>query len=591
MSLDPGTVLAVVSLTFQAFAGCVKGFVLLSTAHNLGKDASLLRTLLNLEEYHFTQWARKVGLTEPGARLDPRLNQSLAAELMRQLEILLSTDKIRERYKMELVADLPTDVTRLDKPSDDASALGVLGQVVSDATRGEILARAKLIQSKNSLPKRLWWAAVDKNRFEDLVRDVRAIVQGLWALLDSFQQDDVMSRIQQVLSVVIEVSKDVTGLRDLQTALKSSADETTRDNGSLAASAGIKAVRVELQDDGSSSSLAQSVPIIQPLGRSRRDILLKPLSRRLLTKFVPKSSNASIGVGFFAGEPVLVEFKSVIPKLKSKLKTRVENLAVLLSTPKDPSFFTLHCLGFFEDGDRFAFIFQYPTIPTNFPTALHPVSLLDLLRDPTMQPSVTARIRLTLNLCSTLLALHTAGWLHKDFRSENILFFPSHQSSSPVPSRNFLSKPYLTGFTFSRMDSLTEISEQPSADPLSDIYRHPQALGDPSVSFEKYMDIYSLGVVMVEIAEWRALKTLVRKFVDITSDGVDIPLSALAGVGPWLVREKVGSGAVDFRMGEVFGRAVERFLGDGVSKDVGVDGKEPRELLRGFVEELKRCFV
>lgn len=35
MSLDPGTALAVVSLTFQAFAGCVKGFVLLSTAHNL----------------------------------------------------------------------------------------------------------------------------------------------------------------------------------------------------------------------------------------------------------------------------------------------------------------------------------------------------------------------------------------------------------------------------------------------------------------------------------------------------------------------------------------------------------------------------
>lgn len=583
MSLDPGTALAVVSLTFQAFAGCVKGFVLLSTAHNLGKDASLLRTLLNLEEYHFTQWARKVGLTEPGARLNPRLNHNLAAELMRQLEILLGTDKIRERYKMELVVDLPKNVTE-HKLSDGASALNVLGQVVSDETRGEILARAKLIQSKNILPKRLWWAAVDKNRFEELVRDVRAIVQGLWALLDSFQQDEVMSNIQQILSVVIEVSKDVNSLKDLQTALKSATDETTRENGSLAAAAGIKAVRMELEDDGSSSSLAQS------LARPRRDILLKPLSRTLLTNFVPKSGNSSIGTGFYAGEQVLVEFKSVIPKLKSKLKTRVENLAVLLSTTKDPSFLTLHCLGFFEDGDRFAFIFQYPTKPASFSTALTPVSLLDLLRDPTMQPSVTARIRLTLNLCSTLLALHTAGWLHKDFRSENILFFPAHQSSSSVPSRYSLSEPYLTGFAFSRIDSPAEISEQPSADPLSDIYRHPHALGDPSVSFEKRMDLYSLGVVMVEIAEWRALKALVRKCVDVTSDMVDVPLSALAGVGPWLVRERVKNGAVSFRMGEVFARAVEKFLEDGVSREAGADGEEAG-VLRGVVGELKKCFV
>ena len=150
MSLDPGTALAVVSLTFEVFAGCVKGFVLLSTAHNLGKDASLLRTLLNLEEYHFTQWAVKVGLTKPDVRLDPRLNQTLAADLMRQLEILLLTDKIRERYKMELVVDIPKDVKRLERQYDDVSSFGLLGQTVSDETRGEILARAKLIQSINS---------------------------------------------------------------------------------------------------------------------------------------------------------------------------------------------------------------------------------------------------------------------------------------------------------------------------------------------------------------------------------------------------------------------------------------------------------
>lgn len=61
--MDPGAALAVVSLVFQVFGGCVKGFVLLSEAHNLGRDAAYLRTMLNLEEYRFTQWAKTVGLT------------------------------------------------------------------------------------------------------------------------------------------------------------------------------------------------------------------------------------------------------------------------------------------------------------------------------------------------------------------------------------------------------------------------------------------------------------------------------------------------------------------------------------------------
>ena len=427
-------------------------------------------------------------------------------------------------------------------------------------------------------------------RFDEWVRDVRLLVQGLWALLDPFQQDEITSKIQLVLSTVIEVSKDVNGLKDLQMALKSSTNETSRATGCLAAAAGIKAVRVELHDDGSSPTVHQPISITQPLVRARREILMKPLSRMALNKFVPKPGDGSIGTGIYAGEPVLVEYKSVAPKLKAKLKARVENLAVLLSTPKDPSFSTLHCLGFFEDGDRFAFIFKYPTNPTNVSTAPHPVSLLDMLRDPTMQPSVTARISLTLSLCSTLLALHTAGWLHKDFRSENILFFSSLQSVSPA-SKSLLSKPYLTGFAFSRIDSPTEISEQPSVDPLRDIYRHPHALGDPSTSFEKCMDLHSLGVVMVEIAEWRALKTLVRKCVDVTKEGVDIPLNALAEIGPWLVREKVRSGAVSFRMGDVFGRAVERLLGDGGSGEISADGEGVGGLLQGVVEELKRCFI
>lgn len=112
--MDPGTALAVASLSFQTFGGCVKGFVLLSEAHNLGRDASFLRTMLNLEEYRFTQWAKTVGLTGRHATLNPRLNQILAAELMGQLSLLLSTNKLKERYKLELVPNCPTGISSND---------------------------------------------------------------------------------------------------------------------------------------------------------------------------------------------------------------------------------------------------------------------------------------------------------------------------------------------------------------------------------------------------------------------------------------------------------------------------------------------
>jgi hypothetical protein len=88
--MDPDTVLAVTSLGFQVFAGRIRGFVLLSTAQNLGFDASLLRTQLGLEEWHFMQWAEKVGLISKDRKfksakveeMDPKFNEKLALKLM-----------------------------------------------------------------------------------------------------------------------------------------------------------------------------------------------------------------------------------------------------------------------------------------------------------------------------------------------------------------------------------------------------------------------------------------------------------------------------------------------------------------------------
>lgn len=281
--MDPGSILAITSLSFQVFGGCVRGFTLLSRAHNLGKDASLLQTMLSLEEYRFVQWAREVGLisgdddttstdthaetdentnttdSSNNAQLDdndtstsmnynaetstkvddpndgintttttittitpilttdkdgvpkeprsvsgslplnPRLNQALASEIMAQLERLLTTDQLRKRYKLVLSETprpgstddespttttsntnkkhktttptlLPTSTTTPISSGNDNSANVVLQKLVSDRLRTRILSRANLIQSESNLTKRLWWAAVDRKKFEEMVK-------------------------------------------------------------------------------------------------------------------------------------------------------------------------------------------------------------------------------------------------------------------------------------------------------------------------------------------------------------------------------------------------------------------------------------
>lgn len=60
----------VVSLSLQLLGGCIKGFVLLSTAHNLGDDASTIACMLELQEIQLTEWARRAGLLAGDGVLD-----------------------------------------------------------------------------------------------------------------------------------------------------------------------------------------------------------------------------------------------------------------------------------------------------------------------------------------------------------------------------------------------------------------------------------------------------------------------------------------------------------------------------------------
>lgn len=572
------------SLAFQLFAGCIQGFVLLSTANNLGRDSSTLLCMLNLQELQLTDWARRAGLLSGSHALDRTLNETVVHTVLQELQsLLLDTDKLRRRYKLGLSATSTASSASVSSPAGQ----GVLSFAISNDVRRDILVEAQLIQSRNHFPQRLWWAAVDKSRFQEYISEIRFFVQELWRLFDPLRQDEMASDLQLVLSHVINVSDKLGDLKSLQDTLRqSSRAEQDAANSSLYSSlesdAEVKAITLSMNAAESSG-----VPFSGPdrHNGSVQNARAVQLAGDLLRDFVPLKSNTDLGIAGYDGEVVLVEWKTLSLHARHKIMKRVQDLAILLSAPKHSSFRSLRCKGITQENDdsRVAFIFELPEMcGSQSPRPLRTMF-------GSTSPSVTERLQLALRVTESVRHFHTAGWLHKNLRSENILLFPSTSLEHP------LANPMLAGFAFSRMDSPSAISEQPSTDPQRDIYRHPESMGEPSTSFTAAMDIYALGTVLLENGEWRSLRSLVEEVVNVGK--ADVPLIQLAKVKPFLLddRPKGGLGTLHFRMGDVYSSVTRMMLsGELPGRESETEGSGDMFILNILdvaVLELSRCFI
>jgi hypothetical protein len=91
--------------------------------------------------------------------------------------------------------------------------------------------------------------------------------------------------------------------------------------------------------------------------------------------------------------------------------------------------------------------------------------------------------------------------MHKSLSSHNILFFPSIPGTPRA-----LNDPYIVGFDYSRKDVAGEPTQRLARDTDTDIYRHPDCLEEDYAGFHKSYDVYSLGLILFEIAKWRPIK-------------------------------------------------------------------------------------
>ena len=601
---EAAAIIGIASFSITVFHGCVKGLEIIRTARAIGKDGNLFRWILEWEQYRLFEWAAAVGLLDDELQPDPALNWYRVKDLLEQLHRLSNnTELLTTRYGLQLLVNdgNPSSSDKADQASSDDGNDEAVGSAEEiDATshrnaesnsrqnpkrfqirnlalhlRPEFYTKkAEIIHSANNPLKKLRWSNSDKKKVEDLIVHIGNLVDCLHEALKFADRRQMKAALSMLVRRAIARNHDEEGLVAIRNL-----NDGTPTNPDLRDAASTRQSRLGFDHDIQSSE-GSSQPVVAT-GRAEKfnAISLKlPLLRRHLRQSGAAGQREQAS---YNKTPVLVEWRWF--DLESRwLLYRVRSLAVLL-VEAGSSFHTLACMGLLDDREhgRFGLVFKIP-MPSSKTAQVNPVdfaaassgaetlgsqlqqstlsdgtpsytTLANRIMDPKAEkPAWNIRRHIAILVAESVLQLHTAGWLHKSIRSDNVLFVGLHAKWS-----DGYHGPYMAGFDFARNASPTEMSEAIASNEEADLYRHPATFGDLRTPFRKEFDLYALGLLLLEIGLWKQVKEhLSAQAVVEAQEKKDVHVIRKELIGD-------GNGAlsdVRFCCGERFAEAVELAL-------------------------------
>ena len=201
---------------------------------------------------------------------------------------------------------------------------------------------------------------------------------------------------------------------------------------------------------------------------------------------------------------VLREFKVygryINPADIPEVQRRVGLLADLLNASKSAAFRSLQCLGWrhqpFED--RFMLEFEIPQSYRKQDDGVYqiydmPTVIADI--QGSMRPTLGQRFHIAFSIAKAIQKWHTVGWVHQSISGPNVIIFVKESGELDY------SMPFLRGFDFARPNLGPSIGLAVD-DPAFNVYRHPDRQGPARQGHRKIHDLYSLGVVLLEIGLW-----------------------------------------------------------------------------------------
>ena len=211
--------------------------------------------------------------------------------------------------------------------------------------------------------------------------------------------------------------------------------------------------------------------------------------------------------------PVLLEFKNDTGLPPEVLKDRMCKVSAFLQD-LDASFHGRSCIGYVKVHNRYAYVFDLRELHPNIINAAAPPTkycTVQRLLEEEPRPSLNVRFSFAVTLLETLVQLHTSGWLHKEFRSENIVFFLSSTEQRQNPVSGDMR---ILGYAYARADRPDEATEPLRSEQEADLYRHPATTQPKRVPYQKAFDMFSVACVLLELGMWCSWPKHLRRLSD-----------------------------------------------------------------------------
>lgn len=471
-----------------------------------------LRTRLRIEQARLINWGESVGLVE---ELLERPSQVLQLNRNLILDIL---------FEIQAVFKSCVDISeQFDKLAPDGQTPS--GKKVGTKPDSLLKRSLAILDKQPQIVARLQWAMIKQNQFEEMIAKLITFNDRIESLLDRSSLERLHLMHHQTHMVMLQLTEQVVELRTLSQAILIKGSKFSNEP-----TEGISRSSTLVADSGSEQDIFADLAAFKAQQSSppkQSDNLLLPFKKfRWSTDGDPVLKNRCLG--FFGGRAVFVEWRESIedPRPRSQvdavIEQRVKNLAALLKSPnKPPEFRAPSCIGYFKDekddppwyGLVYDLVNTFSALrmvkDTSQPPG-HPImgttSLRHLL-ETLPCPSLKGRIGLAQALASALMYLHSVNWLHKGFRSESILF--SRRTNAIGGNGTNLEVPVVSGFDFSRPDLPEELTLQNPSKIEYNLYRHPNLQNfDGTTRAQKSHDIYSLGIVLMEVAHWKPVEQI-----------------------------------------------------------------------------------
>jgi len=527
---DAASVAGLVSCSITLLHGCIKGFAILSRARNCGRQISHVLLGFELEQLKLFLWAQEAGLfeTPPELRV-ARLYVRYVPDILRQLgDLLCDVNKLSHRYGLSL-EETPEEIIDLSR---DESAPGRLKLQPSLELQRLDKNTADIFHQRVGPWHSLRWISGDEKHFRQLLSDIRYMNDNLQEILKD-DKGKVLGKIdtlfrttitntcsQPDLNLLIEASKE-----SLMSAVVAPAQLRKK---SLLWDPDRHRSKHFVKPDSAQGSSRKSATPSSP----------RPAQPNLYSEKSPESRKMSFSrfkldviqpfetrqQGYFEDRPVLLEWRAIKEYEWKKAESRANKFSYLLQEMAlDPSFHSLLCQGFVKDvqSGRYGYVFNLSLARspdavtqtqgnhrrTGLPTLR---TLHDMLEMPSLRPSLNLRVYHAIVLLETIQQLHTAGWLHKELRSENVLFVG--QVGKSQSDRELLrSSMYIGGYAYARAEEPYDSTDQLQADTEADLYRHPSSLLGPlRQSYCKSFDIFSIGCILLELGMWSRMYAILE---------------------------------------------------------------------------------